>query len=38
MRKNKILLAISALTLGISALGFAAQTNDASKTTPTWLY
>ena len=35
MRKNKILLAISALTLGISALGFAAQTNDASKTTPT---
>ena len=34
MRKNKILLAISALTLGISALGFAAQTNDASKTTP----
>lgn len=35
MRKNKILLAISALTLGISALGFAAQTNDAPKTTPT---
>lgn len=35
MKKNKILLAISALTLGISALGFAAQTNDASKTTPT---
>lgn len=35
MKKNKILLAISALTLGISALGFPAQTNDASKTTPT---
>ena len=35
MKKNKILLAISALTLGISALGFATQTNDASKTTPT---
>lgn len=35
MRKNKILLAISALTLGISALGFAAQTNDASKTMST---
>ena len=35
MKKNKILLVISALTLGISALGFAAQTNDASKTTPT---
>ena len=35
MKKNKILLAISALTLGISALGFAAQTNDAPKTTPT---
>ena len=35
MKKNKILLAISALTLGISALGFAAQTNDASKTMST---
>lgn len=35
MRKNKILLTILALTLGISALGFAAQTNDASKATPT---
>jgi Membrane-bound lysozyme-inhibitor of c-type lysozyme. len=35
MKKNKILLVISALTLGISALGFAAQTNDAPKTTPT---
>lgn len=35
MRKNKILLVMSAMILGISALGFAAQTNDASKTTPT---
>ena len=35
MRKNKILLTILALTLEISALGFAAQSNDASKTTPT---
>lgn len=35
MKKNKILLVISALTLEISALGFAAQTNDAPKTTPT---
>ena len=35
MRKNKILLTILALTLGISTSGFATQTNDAPKTTPT---